>query len=50
MSGLNFLTVAIVLWNTVYIERAAEALRRKSERFDKKLLRYTSLSDGQNFI
>jgi TnpA family transposase len=42
MSGLNFLTAAIVLWNTVYIERAVDALRRKGERFDETLLQYTS--------
>jgi TnpA family transposase len=42
MSGLNFLTAAIVLWNTVYIERAVDVLRRKGERFDENLLQYTS--------
>jgi TnpA family transposase len=42
MSGLNFLTAAIVLWNTVYIERVVEALRRKGERVDENLLQYTS--------
>ena len=42
MSGLNFLTAAIILWNTVYIERAVEALRRRGERFDENLLQYTS--------
>lgn len=42
MSGLNFLTAAIILWNTVYIERAVEALRRKGEHIDENLLRYTS--------
>ncbi|TYR67176.1 Tn3 family transposase, partial [Enterobacter hormaechei] len=26
-SGLNLVTAAIVLWNTVYLERAANALR-----------------------
>jgi TnpA family transposase len=42
MSGLNFLTAAIVLWNTVYIERAVDSLHRKGERFDENLLQYTS--------
>ena len=42
MSGLNFLTAAIILWNTVYLEHAVEALRRKGEHFDEKLLQYTS--------
>ena len=28
-SGLNLLTAAIVLWNTVYIERAVNALKEK---------------------
>ena len=26
-SGLNLVTAAVVLWNTVYLERAAHALR-----------------------
>jgi len=26
-SGLNLVTVAVVLWNTVYLERAAHAAR-----------------------
>jgi len=42
MSGLNFLTAAIILWNTVYIERAVETLRSKGEHIDDKLLQYTS--------
>ena len=42
MSGLNFLTAAIILWNTVYVERAVEALRSKGEHIDEKLLQYTS--------
>ena len=28
-SGLTLLTAAITLWNTVYIERAIESLKRK---------------------
>lgn len=28
-SGLTLLTAAISLWNTVYIERAIDSLRRK---------------------
>ena len=28
-SGLNLLTAAIVLWNTVYLDRAVKALRER---------------------
>lgn len=41
-SGLNLLTAAIVLWNTVYLERAANALRGHSQGIDDALLQYLS--------
>ena len=39
-SGLNLVTAAIVLWNTVYLERVARALRRRDPAWDERLLRY----------
>ena len=36
-SGLNLLTAAIVLWNTVYLQRATDALRKQGP-FDETLL------------
>lgn len=41
-SGLTLLTSAIVLWNTVYLERAVEALKNKGEEIDESLLQYLS--------
>ena len=41
-SGLNLVTAAIVLWNTVYIERAANALRTHGQLVDDELLQYLS--------
>ena len=40
-SGLNLLTAAIVLWNTVYLQRATEALRTQGP-VDEALLKYLS--------
>ncbi|RMV77526.1 Tn3 family transposase [Pseudomonas caricapapayae] len=42
MSGLNLVTAAIVLWNTVYLERSANALREHSTAVDESLLQYLS--------
>ena len=39
-SGLNLLTAAIVLWNTVYTERAVKALREHGYDVDDTLLQY----------
>ena len=36
--GLNLLVAAIVLWNTVYLGRAAEALRRHGHHVPEELL------------
>jgi len=41
-SGLNLVTAAIVLWNTVYLERAVEALRATGVSVDDTLLQYLS--------
>ena len=41
-SGLNLVTAAIVLWNTVYLERAANALRGHAQAVDDGLLQYLS--------
>lgn len=38
-SGLNLVLAAITLWNTVYLERAAELLA-KSRAFDSTLLQH----------
>ena len=41
-SGLNLATAAVVLWNTVYLERAAHALRGNVQPVDDALLQYLS--------
>jgi len=41
-SGLNLVTAAIVLWNTVYLERATTALQGHGQKVDTSLLRYLS--------
>jgi TnpA family transposase len=41
-SGLNLVTAAIVLWNTVYIERAIEAQREVGKSISDDLLQYLS--------
>jgi hypothetical protein len=41
-SGLNLLTAAIVLWNTVYLERAVNSLRKHSPDLDDALFHYLS--------
>jgi len=40
-SGLTLLTAAIVLWNTVYLQRATDALRKQAP-LDDALLQYLS--------
>jgi TnpA family transposase len=37
-SGLNLVVAAIVLWNTVYLERAVEALKESGQQIDDSLL------------
>ena len=41
-SGLNLVAAAIVLWNTVHLERAAVALRQHGLPVDEALLRFLS--------
>ena len=41
-SGLNLVTAAVVLWNTVYLERAVHALRSNGHAVDDALLQYLS--------
>ena len=41
-SGLNLVVSAVVLWNTVYLERAVQALRDSGEIVDDKILQHLS--------
>jgi TnpA family transposase len=41
-SGLNLVTAAIVLWNTVYLERATNVLSEHGQVIDPALLEYLS--------
>jgi hypothetical protein len=41
-SGLNLVTAAIVLWNTVYLERVTRTMRTGGTAVDEALLQYLS--------
>lgn len=41
-SGLNLVTAAIILWNTVYIERAVNYLKANGEQINEELLQHLS--------
>jgi TnpA family transposase len=41
-SGLNLVTAAIVLWNTVYLERAVQAIKDHGQIVDESLLQHVS--------
>ena len=41
-SGLNLVVAAIILWNTVYLERAVQALRESGQDIDDELLAHLS--------
>jgi TnpA family transposase len=41
-SGLNLAVAAIVLWNTVYLERAGERLKAHGQSVDEDLLQHLS--------
>jgi Tn3 transposase DDE domain len=41
-SGLNLVVAAIVLWNTVYLERAIAGLRQQGQGVDDRLLAHLS--------
>jgi TnpA family transposase len=45
-SGLNLVVAAIVLWNTVYLERAIEALRQDGCSIQNSLLQHLSPVGG----
>lgn len=47
-SGLNLITAAILLWNTVYIERAVNALREQGKEIDNNHLQYLSPQDWKH--
>lgn len=47
-SGLNLVRAAIVLWNTVYLERAAQALRDAGSLKDDSLQQYMSPLGWEN--
>lgn len=41
-SGLNLITAAIVLWNTVYLDRAVQSLKNHGQPVNEDLLQYLS--------
>jgi TnpA family transposase len=41
-SGLNLVVAAIILWNTVYLERAIQSLRDSGQEIDENLLPHVS--------
>lgn len=41
-SGLNLITAAIILWNTVYLEQAINALKKSEKIIDEELLQHIS--------
>jgi TnpA family transposase len=41
-SGLNLVVAAIILWNTVYLERAIHALKKHGQPVDENLLQHVS--------
>lgn len=41
-SGLNLVVAAIILWNTVYLEKAVQSLRDHGQEIDDKLLKNMS--------
>jgi TnpA family transposase len=41
-SGLNLVIAAIILWNTVYLERAVKALRQHGQVIDERLLTHVA--------
>jgi hypothetical protein len=47
-SGLTLVTAAIVLWNTVYLERAIQAIRDHGQPVDENLLQHVSPLGGEH--
>jgi TnpA family transposase len=48
-SGLTFVTAAIALWNTVYIERAVQTLTSNGQAHDPELFKYLSPLGWEHF-
>jgi TnpA family transposase len=49
-SGLNLVTAAIVLWNTIYLARATQTLKSHDKPVDSSLLQYLSPWPGSTSI
>ena len=47
-SGLTLVTAAIVLWNTVFLERVIQAIRDHGQPVDENLLQQVSPLGGEN--
>jgi Tn3 transposase DDE domain len=41
-SGLNLVVAAIILWNTVYLDRAVDSLRGHGRAIDERLLKHVA--------
>ena len=41
-SGLNLVTTAIILWNTIYLDKAIQSLKAQSQSVDDQLLQHLS--------
>lgn len=41
-SGLNLVTAAIILWNTIYLDKAIQSLKVHTQNVDDKLLQHLS--------
>lgn len=41
-SGLNLVVASIILWNTVYLERAVNAMRGRGYQFDESLFKHVA--------
>jgi TnpA family transposase len=41
-SGLNLVVAAIILWNTIYLERAVNAMRAQGYLIDEALLKHVA--------
>jgi len=49
-SGLNLVTAAIVLWNTVYLDRATQSLKTHGQPVDNDLLQHLSPLGWEHII
>jgi TnpA family transposase len=48
-SGLNLVTAATILWNTVYLEKATAALRKRGRPFDEAWLEHIAPLEQHQF-